>query len=801
MRLRTIIFIILLALGILPILTLVGVNLRSHINQHESVEKKRTSAQAESNFVSLNARVKCIRKSLLQAATTPMTAGLVPLPMDPAGRRRLMHLLIGQIGNDPVILGVRLLDTNGNQLFHLRRSGDPMPPGEDPLAPIIPSPLEVAPDTPNKETIRHPLFQKGLALKESEVEALFATDQNEPDNARLSLATPIPGMDGTAAGVVVMDIATELFLDAHKNSCWATVSGEIVHVPTSFPALETPHPMASGADLPALFPDIADRMTDDHPFVWENTSGHSLIWLPLIFNDNLPPTLWLGSPVDRSAAREWKLSLIYNIIWIVISIAVIVSLIANAIAKKIDRIKDSILTGLDSILNKGRENVQFSWTGPREVVNLAEELTTLARHYAATRTKQQVAEADLRQSEDKFRNLTASAQDAIAMMDHRGNISYWNEAAREIFGFSAEEALGKPIHTLISPRLAESSHKDSLKTNQASDGPIRETIELITRRKDGTELPIELSLSEARIKDQWHSIWIIRDITERKRAEDEVRLQQQQLVQADKMISLGVLIAGVAHEINNPNSIAMLNNSMLFKAWESAKPILDEYAEENGDFLIAGLLYSEMSEQIPRLFLELEESARRIKNIVHDLKDYARQDTTRHMEQLDINEIIQTAVRLNHNKIKNATSNFKTDLSSDLPPIRGNRQRLEQVLINLIQNSCEALATKEASITIASRHVENSDEVEVSVHDRGTGISEEIINRITDPFFTTKRSYGGTGLGLSVSAGIIKEHQGRLRFTSTPETGTTATISFPAWRDGDEASLLSKPDDKTTQAG
>jgi len=208
---------------------------------------------------------------------------------------------------------------------------------------------------------------------------------------------------------------------------------------------------------------------------------------------------------------------------------------------------------------------------------------------------------------------------------------------------------------------------------------------------------------------------------------------------------------------------------------------------------VAGLQYSEMCEQIPRLFLELEESARRIKNIVHDLKDYARQDTTRHMEPVDLNEIAKAAVRLNHNKIKNATRNFSTDLAPNLPPIRGNRQRLEQVLINLIQNSCEALASQDAAISLASRYDANSDEVEVLVHDQGTGIAEEIINRITDPFFTTKRSYGGTGLGLSVSAGIIKEHQGRLRFSSSPEAGTTATISFPAWREG--------RDDKTAQVG
>ena len=786
MRLRTIIFIILLALGILPILTLVGVNLRSHINQHEIVEKKQTAARAESSFVSLNAKVKCIRKSLLQAAAIPMTAGLASSSLDPAGRQRLADLLIGQMNTEKMILGLRLFDASGNQLLHLRRNTDS---------------LGIAPDEPADNAAQAPLFEKGIALKESEVDTLLTRDHADPAANRLSLATPIPGADGVVAGVVIMEIAPGLFLDVHEDACWATPEGVVIHAPATFPNLESKHPVAIDANILALFPGLVPRMTENRPFAWETESGHSFIWLPLIFNDSLPPTLWLGSPVDRSAAREWKLSLIYNIVWIVITIAVFVSLIANAIAKKIDRIKDAILTGLDSILNKGQENVQFSWTGPREVVNLAEELTTLARHYAITRARQQEAEADLRQSEDKFRNLTASAQDAIAMMDHRGNISYWNEAAAEIFGFSAAEALGKPIHTLISPRLSESGQRDAAGEKPVSDGPIRETIELITRRKDGTEFPIELSLSEARIKDKWNSIWIIRDITERRLAEDETRLQQQQLVQADKMISLGVLISGVAHEINNPNSIAMLNTSMLFKAWESAKPILDEYYQEHGDFLIAGLQYSEMCEQIPRLFLELEESARRIKNIVHDLKDYARQDTTRHMEPVEINEIARAAVRLNHNKIKNATKNFSTDLAPNLPPIRGNRQRLEQVLINLIQNSCEALASQEGAISLASRYNADTDEVEVCVHDQGTGIAGEIINQITDPFFTTKRSYGGTGLGLSVSAGIIKEHQGRLRFASTLEAGTTATISFPVWREAAVAPPPAMPDDKTVQSG
>ncbi|MGV1098475.1 two-component system sensor histidine kinase NtrB [Thiovibrio sp. JS02] len=776
MKLRTLIFVILLALGVLPILTLVGVNLRDHINKHETVEEARITASVESSFVTLNAHVENLKKSLLQVSSTPLTvsqaSGHSMSLMSQENHVRLGELLIHLLNPEKVVAEVHVIDLNGKEKVRLFRNGRKL--------------LQAAPDSALQNFQDSPLFWKGLQLQQFEIDSLFQGKGAIPDPAVnfLNLISPIIGSKGTPIGVVLLAVDLRAFLSPHLNACWATTEGDIVHMPATL-SLQDAETMAYfrdtsvGGNIFASFPALKGQTRNRRPFVWESGHGRSVTWLPLIFNTNQSPALWIGTPVDRSAAEEWKLSLIYNIVWIVLIMSIIISLIANAIAQKIDQIKESILTGLDRILNRGEEDVHFAWTGPSEVVNLAEELTTLARRYSLTRQKQGEAEAALRESEDKFRNLTASAQDAIALMDHRGNISYWNEAAAEIFGYTAEEAMGKPIHSLISPRLSESSQRDSAEERPMSDGPIRETIELVTRRKDGSEVPIELSLSEARIKDQWNSIWIIRDITDRKRAEDETRLQQQQLIQADKMISLGVLISGVAHEINNPNSIAMLNTAMLNKAWESARPILDEYYRENGDFLIAGLEYSEMCEQIPRLFLELEDSARRIKNIVQDLKDYARQDTSRLMEQVDLNEVAQAAVRLNHNKISKSTKHFHTDLAATLPPIRGNRQRLEQVLINLIQNSCEALTGPEQAITIASRHDPDKKEVRISVHDQGAGIPPEILHQIMDPFFTTKRSYGGTGLGLSVSAGIVKEHNGRLSFTSSPEEGTMATVTFP----------------------
>ncbi|MCA1765110.1 MAG: HAMP domain-containing histidine kinase, partial [Desulfobulbaceae bacterium] len=214
------------------------------------------------------------------------------------------------------------------------------------------------------------------------------------------------------------------------------------------------------------------------------------------------------------------------------------------------------------------------------------------------------------------------------------------------------------------------------------------------------------------------------------------------------------------------------------EAWASVSPILDRYYAENGDFLVASLEYSEMKEQIPKLFRELEESSKRIRTIVKDLKDYARQDNSRSMEVLDLNEVARTAARLTGNLLKKSTGHFVERYATGLPAIRGNGQRLEQVVINLLQNSCDALPDSEAAIIIETGWSEDGQRLYLKVEDEGEGIPAEALKRITDPFFTTKRHRGGTGLGLSVSAGIIKEHGGEIEFSSTGR-GAAVTVTLP----------------------
>jgi polar amino acid transport system substrate-binding protein len=277
---------------------------------------------------------------------------------------------------------------------------------------------------------------------------------------------------------------------------------------------------------------------------------------------------------------------------------------------------------------------------------------------------------------------------------------------------------------------------------------------------------------------------LAREVAERKRSEEELRQHQQQLVQADKMAALGVLVSGVAHEINNPNGFILLNMPILKAAFLDALEILDEHRERAGEFTLAGLSYTRMRSEIPQMLDEMLAGGRRIKHIVRDLKDFARREDSPTLEPVDVNDVVAAAIRLVDNSIRKATARFSTDLAPRLPKVQGNAQRIEQVVVNLLLNACQALPDAGRAIKLATRHDPRREAVVVEVSDEGVGIAPEHLPRLTDPFFTTKRETGGTGLGLSVSAGIVKEHGGSLEFSSTVGAGTTATLVLPRARRG-----------------
>jgi polar amino acid transport system substrate-binding protein len=272
------------------------------------------------------------------------------------------------------------------------------------------------------------------------------------------------------------------------------------------------------------------------------------------------------------------------------------------------------------------------------------------------------------------------------------------------------------------------------------------------------------------------------EVTERKRALEELKLHQDKLIQADKMASLGILVAGVAHEINNPNGLILLNMPIIREVYQDAEEVLEARYRETGDFALGGLPYSRMRSEVPHLLEEMQEGANRIKRIVEELKDFSRQDSSAATEPVDFNSIVQAAIRLADSSIRSATRHFDASLAPGIPPVMGNSQRIEQVVINLLLNACQALPDPESGITLETLYDRQDHVVILRLADQGSGIAVEHIPHLTDPFFTTKREIGGTGLGLSVSASIVKEHGGTLEFYSEPGSGTTVTLKIPCDR-------------------
>lgn len=262
-------------------------------------------------------------------------------------------------------------------------------------------------------------------------------------------------------------------------------------------------------------------------------------------------------------------------------------------------------------------------------------------------------------------------------------------------------------------------------------------------------------------------------------ANRELREKQQQLVQSEKLASLGRLSAGMAHEINNPVQFIQGNMRIVTEAMDSMLPIMDRHAAEHPDLKVARLPYAMFRQHVTTLLQDMSNGTARIADIVRDLKKFARADEGSLNELVDINEAIGTSLRLVHNKIKK--HRVVTELDPDIPKIRGSASKIEQVIVANLINAAEALGERQDGV-IEIRSAGNRDQVSFSIADNGPGMTEEVKAKLFDPFFTTKQKTGGMGLGLSVVYGIIKDHKGWIDVETKLGAGTTLRYHLPASR-------------------
>jgi signal transduction histidine kinase len=381
---------------------------------------------------------------------------------------------------------------------------------------------------------------------------------------------------------------------------------------------------------------------------------------------------------------------------------------------------------------------------------------TLARREAEkAQLQEQLRHAQKMEAKEEWERTFDTVPDLIAILDREHRIVRINKAMADRLGISKEEAVG-------------------LKYGAGG----AQTAEVFDEKLDSyfwvTESPLQKLHGEI-----IGSVYVARDITERKRAEEEKKAIQAKLIQTNKMTSLGLLVSGLAHEVNNPNNSIKFTAHVLDKTWTDVVPILDKYCRQEGDMVIGGHKYSQIRESLPQFITGISESSRRIEGIIKNLRDFVRKGKADLSAQTDVNRIVSVSASILNNQIKMHTGYFTLDLAEGIPEVRGNAQQLEQVVINLILNAVQALPDREREVCVSTMFDEQNGLAVIKVRDNGCGMSMEVKNRLFEPFYSTKLDSGGTGLGLAISNVIIKDHSGVLEFDSEPGRGTTAIVRLP----------------------
>jgi len=366
---------------------------------------------------------------------------------------------------------------------------------------------------------------------------------------------------------------------------------------------------------------------------------------------------------------------------------------------------------------------------------------------------------ELQFGEERFRRVVEAAPSAMIMVDKEGRITLANLQAEKTFGYSREELLGQSVEMLVPKRL-RSDHRN-FRHDYFSDAqarPMGAGRELFGRRKDGSEVPVEIGLSPIHTSKGLLVLASIVDITERKQAELEAARQQHDLAHLARVTTLGELSSSLAHELTHPLT-AILSNA------QAAQRFL---ARDDVDL-----------NEIREILNDIVTQDERAGEVIHRLRLLLRkEEPQKHCDDVDVNEVVRDVLKLMRNDLINQNVTVDTKLAQNLPAVTGDRVQLQQVLLNLVLNACEAMNnhnSSERQLLIASKSENGT--VQISVTDRGGGIPEGKLEQVFERFFTMKKQ--GMGLGLSICSTIIDAHRGEIWATNNSDRGATFHFSLP----------------------
>jgi PAS domain S-box-containing protein len=403
----------------------------------------------------------------------------------------------------------------------------------------------------------------------------------------------------------------------------------------------------------------------------------------------------------------------------------------------------------------------------------------------------------LTESESRYRQLTEGCLDGVIVADSQGRVTLFNPAAEKIFGVPSSAVLGQPFNHLIPGVFAPADSSGAVAGDGASaqvPSIVGKTVELNGRRDRGDEFPLELSLSAITRSGERQYIGSIRDLQERHR-------MRAMLTQSDKLASIGLLSAGVAHEINNPlayvgNNLAVLERDLggviqMIGLYEQARPTLQSSAPalmRQIDELSDEIDWGYVRDNVHRMLARTRDGVQRVANIVSSLRSLARTSTPK-MELVSIADLLESALEMLRGRMRRSNVEIRVEHGDGVPRLTCEPSQINQVLLNLLINSVQAIEatgrTTGGLIHFVTRCLDEY--VEIAVGDNGCGIEPAAVSQLFDPFFTTKSVGEGTGLGLSITHNIVTGHGGRIEVTSQPGETTWFRVYLPLKTTGAQA--------------
>ena len=392
-----------------------------------------------------------------------------------------------------------------------------------------------------------------------------------------------------------------------------------------------------------------------------------------------------------------------------------------------------------------------------KVAQRTKQLTGVNEELRKENTERKQAEEAARAAKARFEGIVEIAQDAIISVDSDQRIILFNQGAEKVFGYTQAEAIGRSLDLLL-PRRFEDAHRKHIE-DFARSRDVARTIwqrrEVSGRRKDGSEFPAEASISKLDLGSELVFTVILRDITERKRAEESLRSVQMELAHVTRVTTLGEMAASIAHELNQPLAAVVINASACLR------------------WLVAHNL-----EEAQRSAKLIRADGHRAGEIINRIRALAKKAPPP-MDWLDINETILEVIALARSEAQKNRVSLQTKLSSDLPLVMGDRVELQQVILNLIINAIEAMSgvgDNPRELLVRSEKDE-SQGVLVAVRDSGPGLDPGNLDRLFHAFFTTKSQ--GMGMGLAISRSIVEAHGGRLWATTNAPRGAVFQFTLP----------------------